>query len=116
MLIKKTIEVKFIYDTDSDALVSVMPQTNNAIWTVMNGDNEVKINPTLPDAVILCPNDSDTVHDLGPSPKQYHQHKIMENHDGTCDLYCPSTGHAYKHIIKVPNKNELICRGCGKVV
>lgn len=111
MQIKKTISVTFVYDTDKEQFVSIIPDATNAKWQ----EQVTGVNPPLPDLVILCPNDSDTVTDMGQSPKQFHLHKIMDHH-GTCDLYCPVTGHNYKHIIQVPNKNELICRGCGKLI
>jgi len=118
MLIKKEIKVQFIYDTDKKEFVRVIPQTKDSFWIIMNGPNKVVLDdsPMLPDVAILCPNDSDCVTDMGESPKHYHSHKILENHDGTCDLYCPTSRHFYKHIIRVPNKNELICRGCGSII
>ena len=57
--------------------------------------------------------DSDEVTDLGKSPQKGNKHVATSN-NGSATCYCPKTKHIYKHVIKVPNKFALICRGCGK--
>lgn len=59
--------------------------------------------------------DSDQVEDLGLEFKGK-KHLIFENYGGKSKLYCPKTKHVYLHIISVPNKFALLCRGCGETV
>ena len=61
-------------------------------------------------------NDSDQVTDLGPTIKNSKKHILADSHDGKCTLYCPSTKHKYLHLINVPNKFALICRGCKEII
>ncbi|MDD5649431.1 MAG: hypothetical protein PHF86_03290 [Candidatus Nanoarchaeia archaeon] len=118
MIVQKEVTVKLFYDTDSKTVVSSKIQETIVSWTkwVDLDGHIIEIKPILPDTIILCLTDSDLVYDAGCSTKRYSEHKITENHDGTCNLYCPTINHVYKHSIQVPNKNELICRGCGKIV
>ena len=65
-------------------------------------------------------NDSDLVYDLGKtdkptkkSPGQKSKGHHIGEFPGKCLVYCPKTKHAYAHIIQVPNKFALLCRGCG---
>ena len=61
--------------------------------------------------------DSDRVIDLGFEFRS-DKHEIRDEHrgDGKCKLYCPKTKHVYLHIISVPNKFALLCRGCGETI
>lgn len=62
-------------------------------------------------------NDSDEVTDLGPSTK-FKKHTIVpvSKTSGKVSLYCPKTSHIYMHVINVPCKTSLICRGCGEEI
>jgi len=57
--------------------------------------------------------DSDEVYDLGyyEKAKNHRHHRILDC-EGSI-VVCPKTEHSYLHIIKVPNKSVLKCRGCG---
>lgn len=56
--------------------------------------------------------DSDEVYDLGSYEEaENHSHHRILDCEGSI-VVCPKTKHAYLHIIKVPNKYTLICRGC----
>jgi len=66
--------------------------------------------------------DSDDVYDLGPVSRILPEecgkeitkdHTILDTPWGYCINMCPETERGYLHIIKVPNKFALICRGCG---
>ncbi|MDD5649449.1 MAG: hypothetical protein PHF86_03380 [Candidatus Nanoarchaeia archaeon] len=75
------------------------------------------------------PNDSDTVSDLGHHKRKLSKammtknnvemsqltkhHIVYESHKGYVLVYCTKTKHLFKHVINVPSKNELFCRGCG---
>jgi len=57
--------------------------------------------------------DSDEVYDLGPYEEaENHSHHRILDCSGSI-VVCPKTEHAYLHIVKVPNKRALNCRGCG---
>lgn len=67
--------------------------------------------------------DSDRVVDLGETKvrllerlKLGKKHQINDTHDGKCKVYCPLTKHTYLHLINVPNKFALLCRGCGETI
>lgn len=62
---------------------------------------------------IATSGDSDRVTEAGPTRAKTHKIDDAHNNDGICYLHCPVTHKRYKHEIQVPNKNELLCRGCG---
>jgi len=56
--------------------------------------------------------DSDKVYDLGHYEEaENHSHHRILDCEGSI-VVCPEIEHAYLHIVKVPNKYTLICRGC----
>lgn len=66
------------------------------------------------------PHDCDEVYDLGEASRDYldearedYKHILLNSHRGWVDVICPKTGHRYHHVIMCPNKNTLLCRGCG---
>jgi hypothetical protein len=44
------------------------------------------------------------------------KHKIIDSHDGWIIIICPKTQKKYLHIINVPNKQSLLCRGCKETI
>jgi len=118
MKCKQILQVVIEYDTDTKRFT--YKPVNVPGWET----NQVQVR--LPDSIIICPDDSDTVEDMGECDCSLKsgfviqanagKHAIKENHDGTCEMICPSSKHIYKHKIVVPCKNQLVCRGCGKVV
>lgn len=111
-------KMKHVFDTEGGEFIShEFVSQGNATYICPN-DNRLAIikEPLMPNAIILCLNDSDDVTDLGVFSFTKSNKHVIEESVGSCDLFCPETKHKYKHIINDPNKNELICRGCGKTV
>lgn len=114
MRLKKTISMEVSVDTETGKFT--FHPAHEGDWLRIDGIIDEN-GPALPQALVLCPGDSDTVQDLGELfMAKGRKHKITENNNGTCDVFCPHSRHKYRHTIKVPNKNELVCRGCGRTI